>query len=297
MAIAWIRGRRTKGLSGPFNFGVLLVTGATGNVGGEVVRALLDAGQTVRALTRGAQPPALPSGVEVVPGDLNQPASLSAALHGVDGVFLLSGYRNMLGVLAEIRRAGVQRVVLLSGGSAGSGDMSNAISAYMIASEAAVTQSGVPWTILRPTAFMSNALRWKAQLAAGDIVRGPFAQVRSATIDPYDIAAVAAHALLHDGHAGQIYQPTGPESLRPADQVRTLAAVLGRDLHFDAQPYREAREEMLATTPVDYVDAFFDFYVAGTLDESEVRDTVQDVIGRAPRTFEQWATAHADAFR
>ena len=167
----------------------------------------------------------------------------------------------------------------------------------MIRSEAAVTGSGLPWTILRPTAFMSNALRWTPQLAAGDVVRAPFATVRTATVDPHDVAAVAAEALLRDGHAGRIYQPTGPESLLPADQVGVLAAVLGRDLRFEAQPDDEARAEMTENIPAAYVDAFFDFYVAGSLDESQVRTTVRDLTGRAARTFEQWASAHADAFR
>lgn len=276
---------------------MFLVTGATGNVGAELVRALSTAGEKVRALTRGARPPALPSGVEAVTGDLNTPESLRAGLAGVRGVFLLPGYPEMPEVLAEIRRAGVERVVLLSGGSAGSGDTSNAITRYMIVSESAVLDSGLPWTILRPSAFMSNALRWAPQLTVGDVVRAPFATVRTATIDPYDIAAVAEHALLRDGHEGRIYQPTGPDSVLPADQVRILAAVLGRDLRFEAQPDHEARQEMTKTTPPEYVDAFFDFYVAGSLDESQVRTTVHDLTGRAARTFEQWATVHADAFR
>lgn len=276
---------------------MFLVTGATGNVGAELVRALAHAGEKVRALTRSGRPPVLPSGVEAVVGDLNTPESLRAGLARARGVFLLPGYPDMPEVLAEIRRAGVERVVLLSGGSAASGDTSNAISRYMIVSESAVRDSGLSWTILRPRAFMSNALRWAPQLSAGDVVRAPFATVRTATIDPYDIAAVAAVALLQDGHEGRIYQPTGPESLLPADQVRILAAVLGRDLRFEAQPDHEAREEMTKNTPVEYVDAFFDFYVAGSLDESQVRTTVHDLTGRAPRTFEQWATAHADAFR
>jgi len=200
-------------------------------------------------------------------------------------------------VLAEAQRAGVQRVVLLSGGSAASGDTSNAISRYMISSESAVRDSGLPWTILRPTAFMSNALRWVPQLSAGDVVRAPFANVRVAAVDPHDIAAVAAEALLRDDHEGQIYQPTGPAPLLPADQVRVLAAVLGRNLRFQGQPDDEAREEMSKTTPAEYVDAFFDFYVAGSLDESQVFPTIHDITGRQARTFQQWATAHAEDFR
>src|SRR5690349_907955 len=110
---------------------VIVVTGATGNVGNEVVRALAAAGQRVRAVTRGGDHPGFPPGAEAVTGDLNDPASLRPALTGAAGVFLLPGYADMPGTLAEARRAGVRRVVQLSGMSAGSGDMGNAITRYM----------------------------------------------------------------------------------------------------------------------------------------------------------------------
>ncbi|WP_131737523.1 NmrA family NAD(P)-binding protein [Actinomadura roseirufa] len=275
---------------------MILVTGATGNIGSELTGVLAGAGEPVRALVRAVPGRAVP-GVEHVTGDLNDPASLAPALKGASGLFLLPGYRDMPGILDEARRAGVGRVVLLSGGSAGSGDMSNAVSRYMAASERAVRDSGLPWTILRPCAFMSNTLRWLPKMRAGDTLRLPFAGVRIAVVDPYDIAAVAARALLDAGHEGRIHSPTGPEPLLPADQVAVLADVLGRDLRFEAQPDAEAHAEMSAAMPAEYVDAFFDFYVRGTLDESVVRSTVRDVTGEAPRTFRQWAEAHADAFR
>jgi uncharacterized protein YbjT (DUF2867 family) len=120
---------------------MFLVTGATGNVGAEVVRALTAADQRVRALVRSGRPAGLPPGVEAVAGDLNRPETLAEALAGVRGVFLLPGYEDMEGVLAEVRGAGVERVVLLSGSSAASGDTSNAVSAYMIRSEDAVSES------------------------------------------------------------------------------------------------------------------------------------------------------------
>jgi uncharacterized protein YbjT (DUF2867 family) len=276
---------------------MFLVTGATGNVGAEVVRALTAADQEVRALARSGRPAGLPLAVEAVAGDLNRPESLAEALAGVRGVFLLPGYEDMDGVLAEVRRAGVERVVLLSGSSAGSGDTANAVSAYMIRSEDAVRASGVPFTILRPFGFMSNALRWRDQLRAGDVVREPFADVAVAMVDPYDLAAVAAAALVSDGHEGRIYVVSGPEALRPADRVRILGAALGRDLRLEALSNEEARAQMTAEMPVEYVDAFFDFYVDGSLDESRVQPTVREVLGREPRTFEQWAAVHADAFR
>jgi uncharacterized protein YbjT (DUF2867 family) len=274
---------------------MIVVTGASGNVGGEVARALLDGGHQVRALTTGGQKD-LPAGAEPVTGDLDRPATLSAALDQASGIFLLPGFRDMPGVLAVVARSGVDRVVLLSGSSAGSGDPTNAISSYMIRSEEAVRASGLAWTILRPSAFMSNAFRWLPQLRAGDVVRLPFAGVPAAVIDPADIAAVAALALTADGHEEAVYRLTGPESLLPADQVAVLARVLGRPLRFEAQPDDEARKEMTAAMPAEYVDAFFRFYVDGELDESMVLPTVPELLGRPARTFGQWAAAHAAAF-
>ncbi|GLY89351.1 NAD(P)H-binding protein [Actinoallomurus iriomotensis] len=276
---------------------MILVTGATGNVGSELVSALAEEGHRVRALVRDPRKATLPAGVEPVTGDLNEPGTLTGALSGVRAVFLLPGYADMPGLLTRIREAGAERVVLLSGGSAGGGDMSNAVSRYMIVSERAVRDSGLPWTFVRPKAFMSNALRWLPQLAAGDVVRVPFPTVRAAAVDPYDIAAVAARSLVTGEHEGRIHLVSGPESLLPADQVAVLAKVLDRDLRCEGMTEEEARTEMEATMPVEYVDAFFSFYVDGTLDESQVEPTVQEVTGRPPRTFEQWARAHAETFR
>lgn len=275
---------------------MILVTGATGNVGSEVVNALLAAGEPVRALSRGSAQ-ALPPDVEVVPGDLDNPSSLTAALSTVDAVFLLPGFRDMPGVLAEARKAGVSRVVLLSGGSAGNDDKDNAISAYMAQSEAAVRESGLQWTFLRPAAFMSNTLRWAPELRSGNEVREPFPTIRVATIDPFDIAAVATQALLTSTHEGKIYRLSGPESLLPADRLAILGATLGRTLTLRPLSPAEARAELTATMPIEYVNAFFSFYIDGTLDESPVLPAVEEITGRPPRTFTQWTTTHAAAFQ
>jgi uncharacterized protein YbjT (DUF2867 family) len=271
---------------------MFLVTGATGNVGAEVVSALAAAGAPVRALVRRPDV-ALPRGVEAAVGDLNTPGSLTDALKGVEGVFLLSGYEDMSGLL---RDAGVRRVVLLSGGSAALADMDNAVSRYMTLSERALRESGLDWTFLRPRAFMANALRWLPQLRAGDTVRVQFPQVAAACIDPADIAAVAAVALA-GGHEGRIHELTGPVAMRPAEQVAVLAAVLGRDLRCVELSDAETRADLEASMPRAYVDAFWSFYADGTLDEATVFPTVAEVTGRPPRTFAEWAEAHADAFR
>ena len=275
---------------------MILVTGATGNVGAEVVDALVRAGEPVRALVRDAAKAQLPSGVEPVEGDLDRPESLSAALADVRAVFLLPGYRDMPGVLRAIRDAHAERVVLLSGTSAASGDTSNAVSAYMMGSEAALRDSGVPSTILRSYGMMSNTLRWIDQLAAGDVVREPFADIPVAMVDPYDLGEVAARALSSGAHEGQTYLVSGGAAIRPSDRVRILGETLRRPLRLDPLSNDEARTEMSSQMPAAYVDAFFDFYVDGSLDESQPQPTVQEVLGRAPRTFEEWANAHAGAF-
>lgn len=276
---------------------MILVTGATGNAGSAVVRALLAAGEPVRALIRDAgRRSALPPGVEGVVGDLNRAETLAPALEHVEAVFLLSGYDGLQDALARMPGAGVQRVVLLSSSAAPSRDERNAIARYHILSEDAVRASGLPWTFLRPNSFMSNTLQWAPQIRSGDTVRAAFAAVPVAMIDPDDIGAVAARALTSDTHERQAYRLSGPASLLPAERVRILADVLGRDLRFEAIPDEEARVQMSATMPAEYVDAFFDFFVDGNLDESEVVPTVAEVTGRQPRPFEHWAATHAGDF-
>jgi uncharacterized protein YbjT (DUF2867 family) len=275
---------------------MILVTGATGNVGSEIVRALQDAGESIRALIRSPDS-AMPSGVQTVLGDLNEPASLEGALRGVSGLFLLSGYQGTRGLLSRAGDAGVKRVVLLSGGGAVASDLDNAISRYQLESEEAVRECGIAWTILRPYAFMSNALRWADQVRAGDVVRLPFAGVATAVIDPRDIAQVAVAALLSGDHHAQTYRLSGPNPLLPAEQVRIVGETIGRELHFQAQADSEARAAMEASMPAEYVQAFLSFYADGTLDESEVLPTVEQLTGSAPRTFRDWAQEHADMFR
>jgi uncharacterized protein YbjT (DUF2867 family) len=276
---------------------MILVTGANGNVGGELVKQLAGADRPVRALVRGNSRSALPANVELVSGDLDQPESLAACLTGVRGVFLLEGFRDMPGVLAAMHQAHVEHVVLLSSRSVVGGSPSNAVVRMHLLSEAAVRESGVPWTILQPSGFMSNALRWLPQMQAGDVIRAPFGDVPVAAIDPADIASVAAAALTTDGHASRSYVLSGPQALLPADQVAVLARVLDRDLRFDGLSNPEARAELSKSTPPEYVDAFFRFFVDGEFDDSPVVPTVKEITGRRPGTFEQWTRAHLEAFR
>jgi uncharacterized protein YbjT (DUF2867 family) len=271
--------------------------GATGNAGGGVVNGLLDLKADIRGLVRPGSEGDLPDGVEAAPADLNDPESLRGPLDAVSAVFLLSGYEGIEQSLALMRDAGVDRVVLLSSSAAPTGDLDNAVARYHILSERAVRESGLPWTFLRPNSFMSNAYRWLPQLENGNVIHGPFGEVAISTIDPDDLGAVAARALTTDEHEGQTYRLSGPEALRPGEQVAIMAKYTGRDLRFEAQTDEEARAEMEGQMPKAYVDAFFSFFVDGTVDETTVHPTVKRVTGREPRSFEEWAEAHADAFR
>jgi len=276
---------------------VILVAGATGNAGGGVVNGLLELGADVRGLVRPGSDYRLPDRVEAAQGDLNDAESLRAPLEGVSAVFLLSGYEGLKRSLELMRDAAVERVVLLSSSAAPSGRLDNAVARYHILSERAVRDSGLPWTFLQPNSFMSNAYRWLPQLREGDVVRGPFADVALSTIDPDDLGAVAARALTTPEHEGRTYRLSGPEALRPAEQVAIVAKYTGRDLRFEGQTEDEARAEMEQAMPEEYVDAFFEFFSEGLIDETTVHSTVKQVTGREPRSFEQWAEAHADAFR
>jgi uncharacterized protein YbjT (DUF2867 family) len=276
---------------------MFFVTGATGNAGGAVARALLGEGHEVRALVLEGHESELPQGVEAVVGDLNRPATFADALAEARGIFLLSGYERMDELLAETRRAGVERIVLISSSAAPGGDLTNAVARYHILSERAVRESGLPWTFLQPNSLMSNTLRWLPQLRRGDVIGDAFGDVAVAMIDPADLAAVAVKALASDELEGRGLRLSGPEAIYPADRVRILGATLGRPLRFEAWSNEMAREEMSASMPAEYVAAFFSFFVDGTIDETTVLSTVRELLGREPRSFEQWVEANIEAFR
>ncbi|MFB7716224.1 NAD(P)H-binding protein [Nocardia sp. NPDC056100] len=276
---------------------MILVTGASGNVGGALVRELAAQGRPVRALVRDVAKIPPQQGVQFIAGDLNRPESLGEVFADVEGVFLLGGFRDMPGVLAQARAAGVEHVVLLSSRSVIGGHADNAVVRMHLTGEAAVQASGIAWTLLRPSGFMSNTLEWRDQLRAGDVVRAPFAGVPIAAIDPRDIANVAAAVLARKDHYDLAHALSGPAALLPADRLAALSEILARPLHFVAQSDAEARIEMTRTTPAEYVDAFFRFFADGEFDDSPVVPAVREITGRAPHTFADWASDHADQFR
>ncbi|MCH5674935.1 NAD(P)H-binding protein [Streptomyces gilvus] len=284
---------------------MILVTGATGHVGGELVRHLTGAGHPVRAMTRHPSGARLPSGVEAVYGDADDPASLPAAFAGASGAFLMSaqgvgttppGPTHDLALAQAAARAGVRRVVKLSVLDGGTGR--DVIARWHAAAEAAVTSHEWTWTLLRPGRFMSNALQWAGPVRSGAPVPLPFADRPAASIDPADVAEIAARALTTDSteHAGTTYELSGPESLTPLDELTILGETLGRDLHAVRVPPETARAGMRRHGfPPEVTDAIM-HRTLKTDRGAEVLPTVEKILGRPPRTFRQWARAHARMF-
>lgn len=276
---------------------MIVVAGASGNVGREVVAALRERGAPVRGLVRDPARASAPPGVELAAADLELPESLPPALDGAEAVFLLGGFSDMPGIVRRVDESGARRAVLLTSRCVIGGRPDNAVTAMWNDAEAAVAGSALEWTILRPSGFHSNALRWLPQLRHGNVVRAPWPDVPIAAIDPADIGAVAAVALTTPGHEGTALELSGPEPLTPADQVAVLAAALDRPLAYEPVDDETARAEMEADTPKPFVDAFFRFFSEGEYDDARVVDTVERVLGRPPRRFAEWAAAHAADFR
>jgi len=280
----------------------IVVTGGTGHVGRELVAQLAGSGAAVRTVTRRPGAVAFPAGVEVVKGDFDDRASLIAAFRDAEGLFLMSAQpigsaqhpTHDLGAVEAAIAAGVTRVVKLSVLDGGATE--DPIGIWHREAEAAVTGSGLDWTLLRPGRFMSNALAWAPLIARGDMVTIPFAFRPTAPIDPADIAAVAAAALTQDSHHRVAYPLSGPEVLTPADELRILAGILHRELRLLEPPIETTRSGMIAAGMAEpVVDAIVARALAGQ-DGAEALPTVEQVLGRQPATFAQWARNHAAAF-
>jgi len=280
----------------------VLVTGATGRVGRMVVDLLADAGLPVRALTRRPEEAALPAGVEVVTGDLTVPESLDAALRGVDAVFLVWTVPPATAPAVVERLATyARRVVFLSAPHRTPHpffQQPNPMAALYTEIERLIVGSGLESTIIRPGMFASNALLWWAPAIRGDgVVRWPYGAAETAPVDDRDVAAVAARTLYQDGHAGGDYVLTGPESLSQTEQVRIIGDVLGRPIQFVELSPDEFRRATEGSWPRPAVDMLLAAWGATTGRPALVTSTVSDVLGSPARSFRQWATDHADAFR
>lgn len=265
---------------------MIVITGATGNVGRPLVQTLTAAGEDVVPVSRhgdGHQ------------ADLTRPATLAPALDGAKAVFLLTSADflaggNLQAVVDVVRDAGVPRVVLLS--SQGVGTKRHP-SVY----EDAVTGSGLDWTILRPGNFASNAFAWAESIRTQRAMAAPFADVALPAVDPQDIAEVAAAALRDPGHTNAVYTLTGPEAISPRQQAEVIQSALGTPIHFTELTRDQAQGGMLSFMPAPVVESTLDILGTPTPDEQAISPDVEKVLGRPPHTFADWVTRNLDAFR
>jgi uncharacterized protein YbjT (DUF2867 family) len=277
----------------------VLVTGATGNVGRQVVSQLLATDCPVRALTRNPDAAGLPLQVEVVCGDLTDADALGRCLDGVDVVFLVWTAPAGAAPAAVSRIAGhARRVVLLTAPHKTPHpffQQPNPLQRLYAQLELLIEESGLHWTFLRPGMFAANALTWWApQIRAADVVRWPYAAAPTAPIHERDIAAVAVRALLEPGHDGAEYVLTDPEALSQLAQVSTIGEVIGRSLRYEEISPEEALRELPFPAPA--VRMLLDAWAAALGQPAYVTSTVAEVTGRPGRSFRDWVTDHIEEF-
>ncbi|MEV5538614.1 NAD(P)H-binding protein [Saccharopolyspora shandongensis] len=274
---------------------MIVVTGATGNVGRPLVQSLVEAGEEVTAVSRRISAQDVPAGVRHRQADLADPAKLKAAVDGATALFLLtSGDFAAAGgdldnVLEVARAGGVRRVVLLS---------SQGVSTrhHPPEFEDAVTRSGLEWTMLRPGNFASNAFQWAEMVRAQRAIAAPFGDVGLPAIHPADIAEAAAVALRDARHAGQVYDLTGPAPITPRQQAAAIGEALGEPVRFDELTQAEAKAQMIRFMPEPIVDRTLEILGApGAL--QRVSPDVERLLGRPARTFAEWAASNIAAFK
>lgn len=272
----------------------IFVTGATGTVGRQVIEHLLTASADVRALTRRPENAGLPAAVEVVGGDLENPESLAPAFDGVDRMYLLAT-GDTPQVVDLAKQAGVRRIVVLS--SASAGFESDPGGEFHRAVERVVEDSGPEWTHVRPGMFAGNLLDWADAIRTEGVVKAPYNAARQSPVHELDIAAVAATALLSDGHHGKIYTLSGPEALTKTEQVAAISKAIGRDIRFEELTPEQWREHVKEEMPPFAIDWLLGLW-AQTVDNPEpALPTVHEVLGRPARTVAEWAADHAEDFR
>lgn len=277
---------------------MILVTGATGNVGRPTVRKLLKRGAQVRVFVRDkSRLSDVADEVDVVVGKFSDETALRSAMRGVERLYLhaIGGGNEEVSAAVEAAKAeGVSHVVQLSSLSAsipGSPD-----SQWFHGREAIVKDAGFKWTMVRPGFFMSNVLRWLPAIKNGEAVR--WIGGRFSPVDTRDVAAVVVAALTEPGHEGKIHDLTGSELMDSRTQVEILSEVLGGPISFEEISVDEVVEQVRETGAPEERIAFA-AAVARALANGEwevVTDTVERVTGQKPGTFRQWCIDHATAF-
>jgi uncharacterized protein YbjT (DUF2867 family) len=277
-----------------------LVTGATGNVGSNVVDQLLAEGEKVRVFTRDAAKVAhWGDRVQVALGDFTKPETYAAAVSGADGIFVMNivtpidSFRQFL---EAAKTSGTPRIVFLSSLSAA--DSVNLVGKLHLEKEEAIHASGLPYALLRCGGFMSNAFGWLQTIKSESTVYNPMGSGKFAPIAPEDIATVAVHSLRSPQLSAETYNLTGGQLIDTPQQVEILSRLIHRPLRVVDITTETAVENMvrsgipapIATGVAKSFESIRDGKAA------MATDTVAQLTGCPPLTFEDWATRHVDKF-
>jgi uncharacterized protein YbjT (DUF2867 family) len=283
----------------------ILVTGATGNNGSELVKLLASRAIPVRAMVRSRQGSdalaALP-GVEIAVGDFDLPESIARALEGIHKAFLVTNssaraQEQQCGFVATARRAGLKHIVKLSQYAARE-DSPVRFLRYHAAVERSIMESGIPYTILRPNLFMQGLLALRATIQTSGQFFAPIGDARVSVVDVRDNAAAAFAALTEAGHEGRVYELTGPEALTHAEMAERLSGALGRAIRFTDLAPEAMREAVLGLGfPAWQADGLVEDYAHYRRGEAQaVAPGVLEATGRPPRSFAAFARDYAAAF-
>jgi uncharacterized protein YbjT (DUF2867 family) len=279
---------------------VILLTGATGTVGSRVAARLLAAGQPLRLMTR--HPDRIrDSAAEVVVGDYADPDALRSAFTGVRAALVVTNNplrpEHDLRIAAAARECGVRHLVKLSAIAVQDPQAVDLITAWQRASEDAIRGYGAAWTMLRPRAFMSNALGWAPLIRDRGAVRVAHPDAAVACVDPDDIADVAALVLTGQGHHGKSYELTGPRALTAREQVVELSRVLRRPVRIEEITPEQALQDLEARYPPAVARALTESAaLRASGRKARTAPAVAELLGRPARDFAQWAQDHGKDF-
>src|ERR1700747_2397244 len=281
---------------------MILVTGATGNIGSELVKLLVAKGLPVRVISRDENKGShLDPAVQRVIGDRHDPSVVRKVAQGADKVFMLAvlfdkNHEADRLLVEEAKQAGAGQIVVISSGTVRI--EGNAIGRLHREKKKLIEQSGIPWTFLRPGGFMSNSLQWADTIKSQSKVFNPMGKGKTAPISPYDIAGVAAVALTCPGHEGKAYDLTGAELVSTPEQVEILSKVIGKPIDCVDIPVEVATERAIASgLPENLVRSLAELWVQVRKESYTFHTTeVERLTGQPAQTFETWCREHRSAF-
>jgi uncharacterized protein YbjT (DUF2867 family) len=279
-----------------------LITGATGNVGSLVVERLIDFGERPRIFVRNKEKAEQCFGdrVDIFVGDLADATTLKSALIGTDAILLVTSGPDLAQqdetVSKAARCAGVRHLVKLSSYDANEQNVGTGV--WHAQGEGAIRASGIAFTFVQPSGFMSNALYWARSIKTAGVVRTATGDGKIPFIHPQDIADVTTEALISEAYIEKSLPITGPEALSYAEMAAKIGGAIGKEIRFEPISEEEARQQQVAWgASAPLVDARLSIFRAirdGRL--ATVTDTVKNVLGRNPITFDQWASENTEAF-